>query len=414
MNGPHFRRKSCRLCGGSELECVLSLQPTPPANAFVPKRLVGQRQPTYPLDVFLCRACGHVQLLDVVDARELFEQYVYVSGTSPVFVRHFENYAQSLISQFSPPSDSLVIDIGSNDGTLLGFFRDQGHSVLGVDPARAIAEKATMAGIETLPQFFTPELAREIRASRGLASMVTANNVFAHADDLGGIVEGVEHLLAPGGVFAFEVSYLLDVFEKTLFDTIYHEHLAYHTVRPLRSFFQARGMELVEAVRIDTHGGSIRGLVQRSEDVSAVGDSVATAAEVERVLRLDQPEPYAEFAGRIAERKRTLSELLGKVRASGKHIAAFGAPAKATTLLYEFGLGPDIIDFVVDDSPLKQGLFTPGMHIPVFDRSALKERRPDYLVILAWNFVAPIVKSLSEYREDGGKVIVPLPDLEIL
>ena len=233
----HHRRTTCRLCGADDLTRVLSLAPTPPANAFVTADRLGEDQAVFPLDVFFCNVCAHVQLLDVVDPALLFENYVYVSGTSPVFVRHFEDYAADVRSRFAPPAGSLVVDVGSNDGTLLRAFKAAGHATLGIDPAKQIARDATASGIETWPAFFTPTLARQIRVERGPVAVVTANNVFAHADDLAGILNGVRSLLAPEGIFVFEVSYLVDVYEKTLFDTIYHEHLAYHSVKPLIRFF---------------------------------------------------------------------------------------------------------------------------------------------------------------------------------
>jgi len=232
-------RESCRLCSSRALERVLSLTPTPPANAFVTAVERDRPQPVFPLDLHFCRDCGHVQLLTVVDPRVLFENYVYVSGTSPVFVRHFEAYADDVMRYFSLEHGALAVDIGSNDGTLLGFFQKAGLRILGIDPAKAIAEAATARGIPTIAGFFTPASAARIRAEHGPAAVITANNVFAHIDDLSGVTEGVRSLLSPDGVFVFEVSYLVDVIEKTLFDTIYHEHLCYHSVRPLIPFFRA-------------------------------------------------------------------------------------------------------------------------------------------------------------------------------
>src|SRR5215469_16163821 len=256
------RRKTCRLCGGPRLISVLELAPTPPANAFVPREELGKTQQRFPLDVFFCEDCTHAQLLDVVDPSVLFENYVYVSGTSPSFVAHFESYARGIMEQFRPQPGGLVLDIGSNDGTLLRFFQKAGMKVLGIDPARNIAQEATRNGIPTLATFFNPQLAKQLRGEHGPASVITANNVFAHIDNLEGVVEGIRTLLAPDGVFVFEVSYLSDVFEKTLFDTIYHEHLDYHSVKPLVPFFRRLGMELIEAQRVSSHGGSLRGIAQ--------------------------------------------------------------------------------------------------------------------------------------------------------
>ena len=262
LENAYYHRSTCRLCAGSGLTKVLALTPTPPANAFVTEAELAAPQPAYPLDVWLCNGCGHVQLLDVVDPRILYAHYVYVSGTSPVFVRHFEQYAQYVGSQFKPAAGSLALDIGSNDGTLLRFFKQAGHRVLGIEPAEEISEASRQAGIPTLTGFFSEQLAQRIVAEHGRASVVTANNVAAHIDDLAGVMRGVAKLLAPDGVFVFEVSYLVDVFEKTLFDTIYHEHLDYHTVEPLVPFFASCGLQLIEAQRVDSHGGSLRGVAQ--------------------------------------------------------------------------------------------------------------------------------------------------------
>ncbi len=393
---------------------MLSLTPTPPANAFVAADALDVPQPVFPLDLYFCRTCAHLQLLDVVDAAALFEDYVYVSGTSPVFVEHFRRYAADVADRYRPDPGSLAVDIGSNDGTLLAFFRDHGLRVLGIDPAREIANAASARGIETWPVFFTPEIARRVDADRGPASVITANNVFAHVDDLQGLLAGVRTLLGDDGVFVFEVSYLADVIAKTLFDTIYHEHLDYHSVEPLVAFFASQGLELIAAERIDTHGGSLRAVAQRSDGQHPADGSVARLVEEEVEAGLDRPETFRAFAARIEELKRELGQLLRRLTAEGRSIAGFGAPAKATTLMHHFGLGPGIVDFIVDDSPLKQGLYTPGLHIPVVASDEIYARAPDYLLILAWNFADPIMAKHRAYIEAGGRFIVPLPEVEVI
>ena len=407
-------RESCRLCSSRALERVLSLTPTPPANAFVTAVERDRPQPVFPLDLHFCRDCGHVQLLTVVDPRVLFENYVYVSGTSPVFVRHFEAYADDVMRYFSLERGALAVDIGSNDGTLLGFFQKAGLRILGIDPAKAIAEAATARGIPTIAGFFTPASAARIRAEHGPAAVITANNVFAHIDDLSGVTEGVRSLLSPDGVFVFEVSYLVDVIEKTLFDTIYHEHLCYHSVRPLIPFFRAHGMELIEAIRVDSHGGSLRGIARLAGGKWPVGASVAAALETEAKMGLERPDTFRRFGQNIDAIGVELAGLLKGFKRDGRAIAGFGAPAKATTLMYHFGIGSDIIDFIVDDSPLKQGLFSPGLHVPVVPGSVIAERHPDYLVVLAWNFAASIIAKNAAYRDRGGHFIVPLPRVEVV
>lgn len=392
---------------------VLEMTPTPPANAFVGEAALTTEQPCYPLDVYFCADCGHVQLLDVVDPRLLFEDYVYISGTSPHFVKHFEDYAKDVIGRFKPPAGSLAVDIGSNDATLLSAFQARGMGGLGVDPARDIAARATEAGTETMAAFFTPNLAAEILDNRGPAWVVTANNVFAHADDLEGIVEGVRTLLDPEGVFVFEVSYLADVIESTLFDTIYHEHLDYHSLKPLKPFFAASGMELFAAERVPTHGGSIRGMAQVSGGPHQADGSVRDLIAMEESMGLDKAKTYRDFAGRIDQLGQDLKALTAGIKAEGKSIAGFGAPAKATTFMHHFGLGPETVDFIVDDSPLKQGLYTPGHHIPVLPPDALYQRNPDYVIVMAWNFAEPIMGKHQGFQEQGGRFIVPLPSLEV-
>lgn len=413
MGKSHYRRTTCRLCGSGSVELVMPLAPTPPANAFVSAGDLNKVQECFPLDVFLCRDCGHVQLLDVIDPALLFEGYVYVSGTSPVFIDHFRRYAKEILKFSGAREGAFVVDVGSNDGTLLRFFKEAGMRVLGVDPAKDIARAATADGIETLGTFFTAELAEEIKAKYGRASIVTANNVFAHADDLEGMVRGVRSLLTPDGLFVFEVSYLADVYRKSLFDTIYHEHLSYHTARPLRGFFRRNGMEMIEAARVDTHGGSLRGVVQRLGGSREVGASVSRLIAVEDEIGLDRPETFEAFAEDIQALKDELRALLLDLKRRGKTVAGYGAPAKATTLMYHFDIGPDVIDFIVDDSPLKQGLYSPGRHIPVLPSSALFGRKPDYLLLFAWNFAESIIAKNRAFTEAGGHFIIPLPRVEI-
>ena len=391
---------------------MLALKPTPPANAFVPEPCITTTQEAFPLDVCFCRTCKHIQLLDVVDPTILFDDYPYVSGTSPVFVRHFEDYAAEMVQRFALNRGDLVVDIGSNDGTLLRPFKAAGMTVLGVDPARSIAAAASADGIETLPAFFTSDTATDIRSQYGAAKCITANNVFAHIDDLAGTADAVRGLLAPSGVFVFEVSYFVDVYEKTLFDTIYHEHLDYHTVGPLQQFFAAHGLDLFAAERIDTHGGSLRGFVQL-EGGEHARRGVDALIEVETALCLYREETLRAFSARIDAVGQELRAVLAELANKGKRIAGYGAPAKATTLMHHFGIGKEQIEFIVDDNPLKQGLYSPGLYVPVLPSSAITEREPDYLLILAWNFADPIIDKCTDYAARGGRFIVPLPKVKV-
>lgn len=408
------RRSTCRLCGATKLGKALSLAPIPLANDFVDAGALSREQPRFPLDVFLCEACGHVQLLDVIDSRVLFEHYLYVSGTSPAFVRHFQEYADYVGRRFAPQGEGFVVEIGSNDGTLLKIFRERGWRVVGVDPAREIGEATRQLGIPTITAFFSPDLADKIVAEHGRPDVITANNVLAHIDDLDSVIRGVSRLLAPTGVLVFEVAYLVDLVEKILFDTIYHEHIDYHSVGPLIPFLAKHGLQLIEATRVDTHGGSIRCVAQRVGGPHRAGASVDAALRLEEKMGLRSTATYAALARRIDQLGTELLALVRRLKAEGKRVAGFGAPAKATTLMYHLGMTADMLDFIVDDSPLKQGRFTPGLHIPVCASNAIYERRPDYLVILAWNFAQPIMEKHAAFLQAGGHFIVPLPKLEVI
>ncbi len=410
----HFRRKTCRLCNSTSLESVLKFCPTPPANAFVDKANLDNIQEQYPLEVFFCNNCKHVQLLDVVDPSILFKNYVYVSGTSPVFIKHFEEYANNLIDNFQPSFNEIIIDIGSNDGTLLSFFKTKGFQVLGIDPAKAISAIANKKGIETINNFFDLEIAKKIKKKYKKVSIITANNVFAHCNDLIGIINGVKILLSENGVFIFEVSYLVDVLKKTLFDTIYHEHLSYHSVIPLINFFKSNGMELFKVELINTHGGSIRGFAKLKNSTIPKDNSIKNLVQLEHKLGIDNSQTFVQFYKKIKSIKKKLLRILYQFKSEGKKIGAFGAPAKATTLMYHFGLNKDIIDFIIDDSPLKQGLYSPGLHIPVLSSETLKSEKPDYLLLLAWNFADSIVEKNKEFLKSGGHFIVPLPQIRII
>jgi SAM-dependent methyltransferase len=418
-------RTSCRLCGASLPEIPsFELEPTPLANEFLSE---GQRadlarersgvQDLFPLSLYTCPHCGHVQLPVIVSPTRLFENYVYVAGTSPVFVDHFRRYARSMIEKLGLGPQDPVLDIGSNDGTLLRFFEQAGMSVLGVDPAREIARQATESGIPTLHGFFGSAMVDTIRSRLPAGqpvSLVTANNVFAHADDLHGIVDAVKTLIGTKGAFVFEVSYLVDVCEKTLFDTIYHEHLSYHTVEPLISFFRGHGMTLFDAERVDTHGGSLRGYARVGEpDKNSAGYSrVTNLVDTERRLGFGpgSDRPLVELQAKVQSLGARLTSRLDSLKLAGKRVAAFGAPAKATTLMYQFKLDGKVVDFVIDDSPLKQGLLTPGTHIPVVPSDALYSRKPDYAVILAWNFADAIIKKHQAFLDQKGTFIVPIPE----
>jgi len=414
MKIPCRQRETCRLCHSHDLRTVLDLAATPPANAFVSPLDDLAPQETFPLRLMFCNTCTHVQLGHVVDPSILFENYVYVSGTSPAFRQHFSDYAASIFACYPQATDSLAVDIGSNDGVLLSAFRDLGLRIQGVDPAVEISRNANENGIPTLNAFFSENVASVIKEQHGLAAIVTANNVMAHIDDLSSVVTDVRTLLAIDGLFCFEVSYLLDVFEQTLFDTIYHEHLDYHTVAPLVGFLARHGLTMIAAERVPSHGGSIRIIAQRDDGPHPITESVATMITAERQAGLDDPKKIEMFAAHIETLKQALCDVLIDKKAQGRRIFGYGAPAKATTLMYQFGLGKEVLDCIIDDSPLKQGLASPGLHIPVVSSKILDESPPDDVLILAWNFADPIVAKLKPFVDQGGHIIVPLPNLKVI
>jgi SAM-dependent methyltransferase len=410
----YFKRQTCRLCQRTALAPVLSLVPTPLANEFLAQSELSQPQDEFPLDLHLCSACGHLQLVDVVDPARLFERYVYVSGTSPVFVQHFNDYAETVVARYDLSPGDLAVDIGSNDGVLLRALREHGLQILGVDPARDIAQRACEAGIPTRAEFFTRETSEQIRKEYGKARLVTANNMFAHSDTLDDIARSIANLLTDDGIFVFEVSYLVDVYEQNLFDTIYHEHLAYHAIRPLEMFFADRGLALFDVERISTHGGSVRVFVQLAHGPRARQASVDTAIAYEESLGLFDAGTYAGWLQRIEAQGLALREMLSGLLDQGLSVAGFGAPAKATTLLHQFKIDHDVLQYIIDDSPWKQGLYTPGQHIPVVGADVMTTRRPDCLLILAWNFADPIIARYQSYLDAGGRFIVPLPELRMV
>src|SRR3989344_1881203 len=404
----HIKKNSnCRSCKGNNLQKVISLGSMPPANAFLKKEELNSKEASFPLEVYFCKNCGFVQLVDIVDPELLFRNYVYVSSTSPVFVQHFKELAHRIIDNFKLPKNSLVIDIGSNDGILLRPFKEMGMKVLGIDPAEKIAEIATKSGIETMPVFFNSNVARDIVKSKGKAKFISATSVFSHVDDLDEFLDGVKDLLDDDGVFLIEVYYLKELLEKNLFDTIYHEHLSYFTARTMSSLMERKGLELFDVEVTDTHGGSLRAYAQRKNGIHKISHSVKDFIKKEEDMKLDKIGTYLEFAKKIDSNKKALLELLKDLKSKNKKIVGYGAPAKGNTLLNYFGIGTNYLDYIVDDSAWKQGLYTPGMHIPVVSAEFLAKQKPDYMLILAWNFAKPIMKKLNDF--DNFIIPVPVP-----
>ncbi|MGP8281865.1 MAG: methyltransferase domain-containing protein [Desulfomonilaceae bacterium] len=408
-----YKRETCRLCDSKSLELVMPLTSTPLADSYVDKDHVNEVQPVYPLNLYLCNDCGFSQLLDIVIPQVIYRDYIYETVSSLGLVEHFRNYATDVFDKIRPSANGLVVDIGSNDGSLLSFFKGYGMRVLGVDPAERIAKRATDSGIETLPEFFTSDLGIAIQEKYGSASIITANNLYANVDDLKALTLAIRDLLTDNGVFVFESFYLADWMENMVFDFTYHEHLSYFSVKPLQVFFSGLGMELIDVERISTKGGSIRCTIQRAGGPRHVTSNVSKMISMETELGLHNAVTFQAFAKRIDTAKHNVLDLVEPLVSKGKTIAGYGASATTTTLLYHFGLG-DKLSFILDDYPAKQNLYSPGYHIPVLGPDALYERSPDFVMILAWRYAEPIIEKHKMYLERGGRFIVPLPDLKVI
>ena len=405
----YTRRTTCRMCDSPRLEVVMSCEPTPCGDHYVLASRVGEVQPRYAMDVALCLDCGLAQLPDVVNPELLYREYIYNTSISLGLSEHFDRYAAGLAEWTGAAPGSLVVDIGSNDGTLLQSFKARGFKVLGVDPAQDQARRANASGVMTENSFFTEELAHRLRTEHGPAAIVTANNVFANVDDLQDLAAGIRVVLAPDGVFTFETGYVVDLICHSVMDNFYHEHLSYYSVIPLEKFFKRAGLELIEIQHVETKGGSLRGMVQLARGPRCANrEAIDHLIAAERHAGFDRPGVYRAFAARMDEVRQVLRRRLAQAKAQGQTIAGYGASVGVTTLLYYYGLD-ETLSYLVDDNPARYGLFTPGQHLPVYPSEVLAERRPDWVLLLAWRYAEPIMRRHEAYRQAGGRFLVPLP-----
>lgn len=404
----------CRICGNENLHDVLSLGIMPLANNFLKKEQLSSPEFVAPLGAIFCANCGLMQLSHVVSPNIMFGDYVYIPSTSKTLINHFAELANKTVEKFNLPEDSLVVDIGSNDGTLLKFFKTHKVKVLGIEPATNIAKLAEASGIETINDFFGQRTALKVVDDKGKAKVITGTNVFAHVNDLDDFLKGIDILLEDNGIFIIEVPYLPDLLEKIEFDTIYHEHLSYFSIKPLATLFKKFKMEIFDVERIGIHGGSIRVFVKKASAPGPVSESVTNLLALEQEHKLDSIETYLTFATEVASIKERLIELLKRLKSEGKRIVGYGAAAKGNILLNYCKIGTDILDYIVDNIPYKQGRYTPGMHIPVVPEERITQDRPDYALILAWNFAKEIMAKQQKYRELGGQFILPIPNPQII
>ncbi len=406
----------CRMCKSKNLYKFLDLGEMPPADRFMSEVQLSLEEHSYPLEVLLCEDCGLAQLTAVVSAETLYcEDYPYESSTTKAGAAHWREFAETTARALALGPDDLVVDVGSNVGVLLSMFAEQGTRVLGVDPADNIAQIARANGIDTISAFFNSETAKAVAKSHGNATVITGTNVFAHIDDLDDFMAGVDHLLNERGTLIVEMPYYGELLQNLEYDTIYHEHLSYVSVRPLQSFLARHGMEIFDIQRRDIHGGSFRVLARRKGvSTDPVASVVGQLLEAEKRDGIHSRESADRFAAAVATNRKDLRQLLDSLKAEGKSVVGVSAPAKGMTLLNYCGFGAGYLDFVTEKSRLKIGRYTPGVRLKVLPDAALLDERPDYALLLAWNFSEEIMRNLKEFSAKGGKFIIPIPAPKIV
>jgi SAM-dependent methyltransferase len=397
----------CRSCGSNELTVFLSLGNLPLSDGFLHARQLVDNEPRYPLDVAFCSNCSLVQILETVPPEELFDpDYPYFSSFTDTLLKHSEANVKERVAGRKLGADSLVVELASNDGYLLQYYKVAGVPVLGIDPAPGPVKAAREKGIETLQEFFGNEFAKKLVAEGRRADVIHANNVLAHVADTNGFVAGIATLLKDDGVAVIECPYVKDLIEHGEFDTIYHEHLCYFSVTALRALFARHGLYVTRVAPLSIHGGSLRVFVEKENKPE---QSVQDYIESEQRLGLDRPDYYADFSKRVDQIRTELNELLQGLKDRKARIVGYGAAAKGTIMLNYVGIGQETLDFVADRNTHKQGRYIPGVRLPIAAPERLLAEQPDYVLILPWNFKEEIMAQQAEYRRRGGKFIVPVP-----
>jgi SAM-dependent methyltransferase len=406
---------ACRSCAHAPLLPILSLGETPLANALLTRAQLAAEEPRFPLDLAFCPSCTLVQITKSVPPELMFSEYMYFSSFSDTMLEHARTIAERMIAARALTAGSLVIEVASNDGYLLKNYLRAGVPVLGVEPASNIAKVAREEhGINTIEEFFGTEVAARLAAEGKRADVLHANNVLAHVPDLNGFVGGIATVLKPDGVAIIEVPLLMDMFDKLEFDTIYHEHLCYFSLTALHRLFSRHGLSIIDVERHVIHGGSLRLFAARSAVGGTPSPSVAALLATEAAWHVRDYKRYQDFGARVEALKTELVTLLERLKASGKTIAAYGASAKGATLLNTFGIGCQFLDFIVDRSTVKQQNFAPGTHLEILSPDVLTTRKPDFLLLLAWNFADEILDQQDVYRRAGGQFIIPIPTVTIV
>ena len=403
----------CRFCLSKKLKTYLNLGFTPLADRFLSPQQLNEPEKYYPLVVVLCEQCGLSQLNYTVNPEELYQdEYPYSMSLTKTGTNHYENFASSVSKKFNLTNKDLIADIGSNIGILLGGFKKYGIQVLGVDPAENMAKIACKKGIETIADFFIPTVAKKIKKKYGSAKIIVGTNVFAHIFDHHQFIKALKLLLDKKGVFIFESPSFMNLIKNMEYDTIYHEHLLYLSLKPVVNFFKQFNMEVFDIENYPIHGGSFRVFIARKGEFP-ISSAVSAQLKQEKEAKIHSLKTLIEFAKKVTKNRDELTNFIKKLKNQGKKIAVISTPAKGMTLLNYCRIGPEHIDFATEKSELKIGRFTPGTHIPILPDSELIKRKPDYALLLAWNFSKEIMKNLTAYKDLGGKFIIPIPKPKI-
>lgn len=404
----------CRFCGTPLKHSFVDLGVSPLANSYLKKKQLQQMEPFYPLHAYVCDVCYLVQLNEFQSPEQIFGDYAYFSSYSESWLNHAKGYTDLVIERFGFNSDSQVIEIASNDGYLLQYFKEKGIPVLGVEPARNVAKVARDAGIPTIEKFFGVSTAKELAAEGRYADLMIGNNVLAHVPDLNDFVKGLKILLKVQGVITIEFPHLMRLIEENQFDTIYHEHFSYFSFITVEKVFAKHGLTLFDVEELPSHGGSLRIYACHSEDKSKpISKRVSELLNREMAAGFTNLEYYLLFSEKVKATKRNILAFMVKAKREGNSIVGYGAPAKGNTLLNYCGLRMDFVDYTVDRSPHKQGHFLPGTRIPIFHPEKIKDTKPDYLLILPWNLKEEIMEQMSHIREWAGKFVVLIPEVKV-
>jgi SAM-dependent methyltransferase len=404
---------TCRFCN-KKLVSFCDLGKSPLANSFLYENELKIEEPFYPLHVYVCEACYLVQLEEIQSPKDIFQNYAYFSSYSSTWLKHCQDYASRAIKRLDLDTNKQVIEIASNDGCLLSFFKEKEIPVLGIEPATNIAKNAEALGIPTINKFFNSQLAQELASTQKQADLLIGNNVLAHVPNLNDFIASLKIILKPKGVITLEFPSLLELMEHNQFDTIYHEHFSYFSYLTIEKIFTHHGLSLFDVEELKTHGGSFRIYIQHRENSdNSISDNITRIKLREKNHGLDKLDSYHSFSKKIKETKYLLHQFLTKIKQSGKSIAAYGAPAKGNTLLNYCGIGTDLIDYTVDINPHKQERFLPGTHIPIFHPDKIKTTKPDYLLILPWNIKNEVMEQMKFIVQWGGKFITLIPEIRV-